>query len=228
MRKTLAIKMLLAFLTITGCKTYKSSDDEIVNIDGKVVFSQDKSPLGQTVITRVSDGKAFLADTLGNFHVAVQTGDSLRFSFVGTVGRTLSVSKGDSFMRVELEPYLSGNDEYVYNEKYFGEFENGDDGSTLVISRAENGYNVSIKLFRLTEIDDGFGDLKDGKLVFTGTDAIGNPISGEIAVGGDIANLVFTRSTWEYLPDGTSYTFVRKHDIGYASPNAILPQVEWL
>lgn len=57
MRKTLAIKMLLAFLTITGCKTYKSSDDEIVNIDGKVVFSQDKSPLGQTVITRVSDGK---------------------------------------------------------------------------------------------------------------------------------------------------------------------------
>lgn len=56
-------------------------------------------------------------------------------------------------MTVELESYMPGNDEYVYNEKYFGEFEIRDDGSTLVISRAENGYNVSIKLFRLTEID---------------------------------------------------------------------------
>lgn len=40
-------------------------------------------------------------------------------------------------MTVDLEPYMSGNDEYVFNEKYFGEFENRDDGSTLVISKAE-------------------------------------------------------------------------------------------
>lgn len=42
----------------------------------------------------------------------------------------------------------------------------------------------------------------------------GNPISGEITVSGDTAKLVFTDSTWEYLPDGTTYTFDRKHDVG--------------
>ena len=53
-------------------------------------------------------------------------------------------------MTVELEPYMPGNDEYVHNENFFGEFESRDDELTLVISKAENGYNVSIRLFRLT------------------------------------------------------------------------------
>lgn len=95
----------------------------------------------------------------------------------------------------------------VCNDEFSGTYQAEDDGSTLVISMAENGYDVSIKLFRLTEIDDGFGHLKDGELIFTGTDGAGNPISGAITVSGDTAKLVFRDSTWEYLPKGSTFTF---------------------
>lgn len=213
-RAFLSFTILLLTIIVVGCKSQRIDAPESVVIDGKVIYGPDGSPLRQTVIKRVSDGKTFLTDTLGNFHIEAQAGDSLRFSYVGTIGKALPILKNDTSMTVELEPYVPGNDEYVYNEKYFGTFEDRNDGSTLVISRAENGYNVSIKLFRLTEIDDGFGDLKDGKLIFKGTDASGNPISGQIIVSGDTAKLVFTDSTWEYLPDGTTYTFDRKHDVG--------------
>lgn len=94
---------------------------------------------------------------------------------------------------------------------YFGKFEDRNDGSALVIGKAENGYNVSIRLFRLTEINDCIGKLKDSILIFTGTDASGNPISGEISISGNTAKLVFTDSTWDYLPAGTTYIFERKH-----------------
>lgn len=213
MRAFLSITILLLTIIVAGCKSQRIDAPESVVIDGKVIYGPDGSPLRQTVITRVSDGKTFLADTLGNFHIEVQTGDSLRFSYVGTIGKTLPILKNDTPMTVELEPYVPGNDEYVYNEKYFGEFENQDDGSTLVNSRAENGYCVSIRLYRLTEINDCIGKLKDGKLIFTGTDASGKPISGTITIEGDSAKLVFSDSTWEYLSDGTSYTFERKHGL---------------
>lgn len=214
----LSFTILLLTIIVLGCKSQRIDAPESVVIDGKVIYGPDGSPLRQTVIKRVSDGKTFLTDTLGNFHIEAQTGDSLRFSYVGTIGKTLPILKNDTSMTVELEPYISGNDEYVYNNKYFGTFEDRNDGSTLIISRAENGYNVSIKLFRLTEISDGFGELKGNKLFFTGTDAAGNPISGDITVSGDSAKLVFTDSTWDYLPKVTTYTFDRKHDIGDYSP----------
>ena len=212
-RAFLSFTILLLTVIVVGCKSQRIDAPESVVIDGKVIYGPDGSPLRQTVIKRVSDGKTFLTDTLGNFHIEAQTGDSLRFSYVGTIGKTLPILKNDTSMTVELEPYVPGNDEYVYNEKYLGVFENQDDGSTLVISRAENGYNVSIKLFRLTEINDCIGKLKDGTLVFTGIDASGKPVSGTITVEGDSAKLVFTDSTWEYLPVGTSYTFERKRSL---------------
>lgn len=199
-RAFLSFTILLLTIIVVGCKSQRIDAPESVIINGKVIYGPDGSPLRQAVVKRVSDGKTFLTDTLGNFHIEVQAGDSLRFSYVGTIGKTFPIVKKDTPMTVELEPYISGNDEYVYNNKYFGTFEDRNDGSTLVISKAENGYNVSIKLFRIMEIDDGFGELKDGRLAFTGTDAAGNPISGEIAVSEDSAKLVFTDSTWEYLP----------------------------
>ena len=209
----LSVTILLLVFIVIGCKPIRIEAPESVIIDGKVIYEPDGSPLRETVIKRVSDGRTFLTDTLGNFHLESQPGDSLLFSYVGTIGKIFQILKEDTLVTVELEPYMVANDEYVYNEKYFGEFENQKNGSTLVISKAENGYDVSIKLFRLTEIDDGFGDLMNGKLVFTGTDASGNPISGEITVSVDAAKLMFMGSTWEYLPDGTTYTFDRKHDL---------------
>lgn len=210
---SLSVLMLLLSAAVVGCKSPKANVSAKVIIAGRVLDGGDRSPLRQAVVKRVSDGKAFLTDTLGNFHIEAQAGDSLNFSYVGTISRTLPIVRQDTLMTVELEPYMPGNDEYVYNEKYFGKFKDRSDGSSLEISRAENGYNVLIKLIRLTEIDDGIGKLKDGKLLFMGKDASGNPISGAITVQGDSAKLVFTDSTWEYLPAGTTYTLERKHDL---------------
>lgn len=207
---SLSVLMLLLSAAVVGCKSPKANVSAKVIIAGRVLDGGDRSPLRQAVVKRVSDGKAFLTDTLGNFHIEAQAGDSLKFSYVGTISRTLPIIRQDTLMTVELEPYMPGNDEYVCNEKYFGKFKDRSDGSSLEISRAENGYNVLIKLIRLTEIDDGIGKLKDGKLLFSGTDAYGSPISGVITVNGDTAMLVFTDSTWEYLPKGTTYTFERE------------------
>lgn len=212
-RLYLSAIIILSVLTGVGCKSQKTDSPDKVGIDGTVLYGQDKTPLRQALVTRVSDGKAFLTDTSGNFHIEAQAGDSLNFSYVGTISRTLPIVRQDTLMTVELEPYIPGDDEYVYNEKYFGRFEDRNDGSVLVISRAEKGYNVLIRLIRLTEIDGGIGKLEDGKLVFRGTDMSVNPISGTITVNGDTAKLEFTDSTWEYIPVGTTYTFERKHDL---------------
>ena len=92
-----------------------------------------------------------------------------------------------------------------------GEYVDCKDGSTLTISKKENGrIKVEIQLTRLTTIDDGVGVLFDNGLTFSATDAAGNPIYGEITIEGNTARLTFTKSKWEYLPDGTTVTFKRK------------------
>ena len=96
-------------------------------------------------------------------------------------------------------------------EIVIGEYEDRNDGSTLTISKKYNGrIKVEIGLNRLTSMDDGEGVLSDNGLTFSATDAAGNPIYGEIVVEGNRAILTFTQSTWEYLPNGTTYTFQRK------------------
>ena len=98
----------------------------------------------------------------------------------------------------------------MMQETVIGEYEDKNDGSTLTISKNENGrMKVEIGLTRLTSIDDGIGTLSDKGLTFSATDAAGNPIYGEIVVEGNRAILTFTQSTWEYLPNGTTYTFQR-------------------
>lgn len=93
---------------------------------------------------------------------------------------------------------------------FWGEYTATEDGSTLQISKSTNsGSSIKIGLFRLTDIDDGIGKIADDTLTFTATDAAGNPIQGEITIDGDNATLVFTRSTWEYLPEGSTFHFKR-------------------
>lgn len=96
------------------------------------------------------------------------------------------------------------------SQNFIGEYTDPDDGSTLRIGKSTNAEpSVKISLFRLTEIDDGIGKVSDGALTFAATDAAGNPINGKITLDGDTAILVFTESTWEYLPNGTVYRFKR-------------------
>lgn len=95
-------------------------------------------------------------------------------------------------------------------QSFIGEYTDLNDGSTLIIGKNANSEaSIKINLFRLTDIDDGIGNAANGTLTFTATDAAGNPIKGKITLNGDTATLVFTESTWEYLPEGSTYTFVR-------------------
>lgn len=86
-----------------------------------------------------------------------------------------------------------------------------EDGSTLKISENENGKpSIDIELFRLTSLDDGTGSISGDKLDFSAIDASGDPIYGSVKLKGDTAVVTITNSTWEYLPSGTTYRFVRQ------------------
>lgn len=99
------------------------------------------------------------------------------------------------------------------------------DGSTLTIDNQTNsGPRVKISLFRLTDID-GIGKVADGVLKFTATDAAGQPIEGRITFDGDTAHLTFTESSWEYLPKGTTYSFVRGAKVDYQPANPVAGRI---
>lgn len=84
------------------------------------------------------------------------------------------------------------------------------DGSTLQIDASTNSEpRIKISLFRLTDMDGVIGEVSDGSFTFTSTNAARNPIKGSITIDGDKATLVFTESTWEYLPNGSTYHFKR-------------------
>lgn len=188
--------------------------EKIVEASGSITYCLDKSPLRQTVITRLSDMSKFLSDDTGNFHVRVQVGDSLNFSYIGTTPETIQVLPSDTSLTICLKPYMpQGVDEFVYNNEIVGRYIIPSDDSSLRITpnSCKGGYDIEIELFRLTAIDEGFGSFKDGVLAFKATDASGNPISGEISFVNDSAKLTFTDSSWEYLPNGTTFTFLKSH-----------------
>ncbi len=83
----------------------------------------------------------------------------------------------------------------------------------LEIAKGEDGnYLVQIGIYRLTLLTDGVGELTAEGLRFTATDAAGNPISGIITVEGKTATVTFTDSTWEYLENGSAFTYVKSSD----------------
>lgn len=90
---------------------------------------------------------------------------------------------------------------------WVGEYldENGD--ANLKIEQRETGYHIEIGIFRLTSIDDGIGAIEGNKLLFTATDASGNPIKGEIEKTDSGADVIFTDSTWEYIENGDRYSY---------------------
>jgi len=84
------------------------------------------------------------------------------------------------------------------------------DDSTLTISANEDGtYSAVLELFRLTVIEDFVGNYENSILTLCGTDSAGNPITVEVTFMGTQAKIIFTDSTWEYLPNGTEYIFDR-------------------
>ena len=98
---------------------------------------------------------------------------------------------------------------------YIGEYLDYDcNEPNLEIAKGNDGkYIVQIGIFRLTTLDDGIGELTPEGMVFTATDAAGNPISGIITVEEQIATVTFTDSTWSLLENGTSYMYNKSSDV---------------
>lgn len=103
----------------------------------------------------------------------------------------------------------------VDDSVYIGEYLDYDcNEPNLEIAKGTDGkYIVQIGIFRLTTLDDGVGELTLEGMVFTATDAAGNPISGIITVEDEIATVTFTDSTWSLLENGTSYMYSKSSNV---------------
>lgn len=98
---------------------------------------------------------------------------------------------------------------------YIGEYLDYDNNEpNLEIAKGDNGkYIVQIGIFRLTRLSDGIGELTPEGMLFTATDAAGNPIRGIITVENQIATVTFTDSTWDLLERGSVYQYKKSADI---------------
>ena len=98
---------------------------------------------------------------------------------------------------------------------YIGEYLDSDvNDPSLEIAKGDDGkYIVQIGIYRLTTLSDGVGELTADGMLFTATDAAGNPISGIITVQDQTATVTFTDSTWEYLENGSAFQYSNSSDV---------------
>lgn len=151
-----------------------------------------------------------------NSHGRIMAVNDAGYIFIpNKTGYAIAVFVADSaYDMAETSRMIAKISEIVYNSltqqnSIIGEYES--DGSTLRITKESNKkYKVTINLFRLTKIETEANEKTDKCLNFTGIDASGEPISGEITVNGDTATLKFTDSTWGYLPNGTNFYFAKR------------------
>ena len=98
--------------------------------------------------------------------------------------------------------------ELSYEGTYLDEDNN--EPNLFITHRDDGKYDVQIGIFRLTNLDGGVGTMGANGMDFTATDAAGNPIGGEIILRGDTAEVVFTRSTWSLLENGSKFHYIRQ------------------
>lgn len=83
----------------------------------------------------------------------------------------------------------------------------------LEIAKDKNGkYLVQIGIYRLAFFNDGTGELTDEGISFTATDPSGNPIYGIITIEDQTAIVTFTKSTWEYISNGSVFLYTKASD----------------
>ena len=88
--------------------------------------------------------------------------------------------------------------------------EDNNEPNLYITLRDDGKYDVKIGIFRLTNLDDGIGTMGANRMESTATDAAGNSIGGEIILRGDTAEVIFTRSTWSLLENGSKFRYHRQ------------------
>lgn len=112
-----AIITILSILFSVGCNPKTDNVIRSASISGRLLYSTDGTPLKGGIIVRASDGKTFISDETGSFTINATSGDSLRFSYIGTIAKTLLVSSDNTLITVTLDPYVPGYDEKVVRVK---------------------------------------------------------------------------------------------------------------
>ena len=120
----------------------------------------------------------------------------------GCKGQKPDSHNGTTMMEEPQEPTPS------YEGIYLDEDNN--EPNLFITLRDDGKYDVRIGIFRLTNLDDGIGTMGANRMEFTATDAAGNPIGGEIILRGDTAEVIFTRSTWSLLENGSKFRYHRQ------------------
>lgn len=139
--------------------------------------------------------------------------DAITNEVMVSVRYTLTANTYDNTIAKTYLPYTITNMEAQFpSDDLTGVYASLDeDGSTVTLTEKEDGtYTVDIRLEGLIRIEDGIGVLEDDVIAFTGSDALGDPISGSFSFEEEHANLVISDSTWQYLPNGSSYLFQKE------------------
>ena len=99
-------------------------------------------------------------------------------------------------------------------KQYIGEYVDDLNDPNLQIAKGEDGkFIIQIGIYRLCFLDDGVGEFQDDKMVFTISDDNGNPMEGYLIVTEDgEATVTFTKSEWDYIEDGDTYTYTKSSD----------------
>lgn len=117
--------------------------------------------------------------------------------------------ENDGFSDFEHESGDSSETNGLSSTDLIGEYTDDNGDINLIIRSEEDRFHVEIGIFRLTHIDDGVGILAGDKIIFTATDASGEPISGEIIRTAEGADVIFTDSTWAYIFNGDMFRYYR-------------------
>ncbi len=93
----LILSIIPTILVVLGCGGVKSTPQaNDVCISGRTYNITTAEPLNGTFVISTKSGKGTATDSLGNFSITVQDGDSLRFEYVGMKKRTIPVHSSDS------------------------------------------------------------------------------------------------------------------------------------
>lgn len=128
-----------------------------------------------------------------------------------SAAKTLDSSKSSQKSKKDSSSETASADDSLYVGEYLDSDVNE---PNLEIAKSDDGkYIVQLGIYRLTTLTDGVGEMTSKGISFTATDDSGNPIKGLITVNDKTATVTFTDSTWEYLPNGSSFKYTRSSDI---------------
>ncbi len=128
-----------------------------------------------------------------------------------SAAKTLDSSKSSQKSKKDSSSETASADDSLYVGEYLDSDVNE---PNLEIAKSDDEkYIVQLGIYRLTTLTDGVGEMTSKGISFTATDDSGNPIKGLITVNDKTATVTFTDSTWEYLPNGSSFKYTKSSDI---------------